>query len=198
MVQTETLLRYAQAGYAYRHWYDDARGAIEEICERKGWDSTTFIDVMAITSPRVQVSRNWGCTYTYMRTGKLPNGVIRSTRAALAHWQQTGEIRGRKTSAFAAALGGDSRALVLDVWMALALGVDPLKVTSKPIMEAATKRMARIADTLSLSMSEAQAAVWCGVILERGGMPARFERAADGTIRLHNGATKPMFGDYVV
>lgn len=197
MIHTSTLLRYAQLGYEDRHWYAEARTAIEEICRRHSWDSAAFIDVMAITSPRVRVSRNWGCTCTYMKTGKLPKGTMRSTRAALAHWELTGEIRGRKTSAFSDALGGDGGALVLDVWMALALGVDPTKVTRLDNIEAARRCVQYIADTLALTVAETQAAIWCGIIRSRGGIPARFERAADGTIRLHNGATKPLFGNWV-
>lgn len=196
MVHTETLLRYAMAGWDWRHWYHDAREAIEEICRRFGWDEHKFIEVMAITSPRVQVSRNWACTFRYMRDGALPPGVMRSTRVAMSNWEQGLGIRGRKTSAFAAALKGDGDALVLDVWMALALGVDERKVTRLDNMAAARRRVERVADTLGCTIAEAQASIWCGIIVDKGLMPARFERAADGTIRLHNGATKPLFGDW--
>lgn len=197
MVQTDTLLRYAQAGWEWRSWYDDARIAITEICQRHKWSVDKFIDVMAITSPRVQVSRNWACTYSYMRTGQLPRGTMRSTRVALSNWEKGEGIRGRKTGPFAAALKGDGDALVLDVWMALALDVDQRKVTRLDNIAAARRRMERIAGVLGCTMAEAQASVWCGIIRLRGGMPARFERAADGTIRLHSGATKPLFGDWV-
>ena len=197
MVQTDTLLRYAMEGWEWRHWYADAHTAIAEVCQRFNWDTGKFIDVMAITSPRVQVSRNWGLTFTYMRTGKLPPGVMRSTRTALSNWEKGEGIKGRKTGPFAAALKGDTDALVLDVWMALALGVEQTKVTRLDNIAAARRRMERIAGVLGCTMSEAQASVWCGIIRSRGGMPARFERAADGTIRLHSGMTKPLFGDWV-
>lgn len=195
MVQTETLLRLAQLGYRDRHWYRDARAAITRICEQNGWDRDAFIDVMAITSPRVQVSRNWAATYTYMRKGELPAGTMRSTRTALAYWKGGGGIRGRKTGPFAAALRGDEDALVLDVWMALALNVDERKVTNKANMAAARRRVERIAEMMDMTVAETQAAIWCGIIRERGGMPARFEVCVDGRIRLHSGTSKPLFGD---
>ncbi|MCK9382932.1 MAG: hypothetical protein M0P95_17955 [Sulfuritalea sp.] len=195
MTQTETLLRYAEAGREYRWWYADAQHAIAVVCQRKKWDQRVFAEVMALTSPRVQVGRNWSMTYHYMQTGKHLPGTMRTIKAAVEHWEETGEIRGRKTEAFARALKGDETALVLDVWMAVALGVDPVKVTRPDNMLSATRRVVRIADVLDWTVAQTQAAIWCGIILTLGGSPARFELAADGNIKLHTGTTKPLFGD---
>lgn len=122
---------------------------------------------------------------------------MRSPRTALSNWGKGEGIKGRETGPFARALAGDEDALVLDMWMAMALGADGRKATGLDNIAAARRRMQSIYSTLDITMAEAQAAVWCGIVRSRGGLPARFERAADGTIRLQTGATKPLFGDWV-
>lgn len=194
MVRMSSLLRYAQLGWEHRHWYTDAKSAIHAICQEHGWDATRFAEVMAITSPRVQVSRNVYATTYYMRHGQLPKGTMRSTRKALENWEQGKGIAGRKTGPFADALKGNGDALVLDVWMAHALGVDEKIVTRLDIQAAARRRMQGIADTMGCTIAEAQAAVWCGIILTRSKVPARFERAEDGKWGLNTRASRLMFG----
>lgn len=194
MVRASTLLQYAMLGWDYRHWYEEAHTAIDSICQENGWDASKFADVMAITSPRVQVSRNVFATVYYMRHKALPRGTMRSTRKAMENWEHGKGIAGRKTGPFAAAIKGDGDALVLDVWMAAALGVDQRVVTRLDIQAQARRRMQSVADTLGCTMAQAQAAVWCGIILTKNKMPARFERANDGKWGLNTRASRLMFG----
>jgi len=194
MVRASTLLNFAMIGWDFRAWYDDAREAIREHCAEHGWEPDRFAEVMALTSPRVQVSRNLFATLQYMRTGSLPRGTMRSTRKALSNWELGKGIAGRKTGPFADALKGNKDALVLDVWMAEALGVDQRVVTRLDIGAMAMRRMRSVADTLGCTIAEAQAAVWCGIILTKNRQPARFERAVDGKWGLNTRASKLMFG----
>lgn len=184
MNSVKQLLGLANIGEAGVAWYDDARDYIWTECEREEWDMSRFIDVFAILSPRVSVVRNWQGAVEYMRTGSLPWGFIKSTRTALAHYEATHEIRGPKTSAFARALHGDTTALVLDVWMAKALGVDERKVTSKGNMTEALSRMKQVAKTKGWSVRDTQAAIWWGVCLANGVRPGNLQTAAQSTAQM--------------
>jgi len=163
-----TLLRLAREGWDYRHWYENARSEIAHCCMLQRWDPNRFTDILAITSPRVAVRRNVRLTIGYMMTGMLPEDVIRSTHAALDHYNETGEIRGPKTSAFAAALKGDLDAVVLDTWMARALGVPHSAFGKRRIRESAARRIRFTAHLAGLMPAQMQAAVWAGAVKRAG------------------------------
>lgn len=181
MVKLKRLVALANIGQAWRHWYSDAREYIWSVCEREGWDMDEFVNVLAVLSPRISVSRNWDLTVAYFRNGKvLPSwsGVVQSVRTSLATYEATGHIKGRKTSAFARALHGDSTALVLDTWMAKALDVPHAKVTQVGNMRRAKQRMTRLCKLLDCTMVEGQAMVWAGTAITHGIRPGNLETAA--------------------
>jgi len=143
-----------------------------------------FIGVLAVTSPRVSVQRNWTGTVAYFRDGSLPWGFIRSTRSALDHYERTGDIRGPKTSKFRDALAGEPSALVLDTWMAKALGVEHAAVTRKYNIEAATRRVGKVAKERGWTMAETQAAIWAGICITQGVRPGNLQDAAMSTAQM--------------
>ncbi len=172
------LCNLAEWGMPFAGWYDDARDYIIDECIKQKWDEHVFINVMAVTSPRISVKRNWDVTVNLLAGGKPEKqGIIRSTRIALAHYKKTGEIRGPKTEAFARALHGDSTALVLDTWMSKALGVPHAKVTQVGTMAWAHEQMRPVAKAHDLSMRDTQAAVWAGICKASGVTPGTLETA---------------------
>jgi len=90
--------------------------------------------------------------------------MMRSTRAALDHYYRTGEIRGPKTSRFAKVLHGDDNVVVVDTWMARALSVPDNEARNKAAQELAERVIGHVARRFGWCLSEAQAAVWAGVI----------------------------------
>jgi hypothetical protein len=96
--------------------------------------------------------------------------MIRSTRAALDHYYATGEIRGPKTSRFARVLRGDDDVVVVDTWMARAIGVRDKDARTKASQALAERVVSTVRDRLSAStgvhwaLAETQAAIWCGTI----------------------------------
>lgn len=176
-----TLLKYAQLGWHYRFWYDDAREYIVMECVREGWDVDRFIDIMALTSPRVSVRQNWLMAVEFMQTGRPPARTLPNIRASLAHYEEGGGIRGPKTSAFARALQGDGDALVLDAWMARALDVPHAQVTAKYNQRLARRRMRVVASILGLSIRDTQAAVWAGACMSNLVRPGNLQDAVQGT-----------------
>lgn len=165
MTSIRTLERLALQGVTGRHWYAYAAAEVRESAARLDVPVEEFSDVLAITSPRVSVGSNVRITLHYFRSDKtLPSGVISGTRAAMRHYQTTGEIRGPKTSAFAKACRGDLSAVVLDVWMARAFGVDQAKLSDSPrVHREACRRIRAVARRLGWEPAEVQAAIWTAV-----------------------------------
>jgi len=175
MAGVSTLLALAQTGAHHRHWYTNGVPVVHREASRLGCTPRELAAVLALTSPRVQVRRNVQLTRLYMadrarlRTLSAPDlaselRLLSSTAAALVHWEATGEIRGPKTRAFAAAVLGDPDALVLDVWMARALQVPQERVNLTANYAKALKRVRAVARRLGWTVAEVQAAVWAGTI----------------------------------
>lgn len=158
------IIELAQLGESYRDWYSQARQEIEHVTHALGWNTTRFIDILALTSPRVHVKKNLNVTVHYLRTGEFPHKLIPSVEAAVQHYEQTGEIRGPKTSAFARALKGDLDAVVLDVWMAAAFEVDPHKFSLSSVRSECTSRIVKASIKLGWKPAETQAAVWASTM----------------------------------
>ena len=151
-------LALAREGASGAGWYDSANVSIRAFCDRTGYDVARVCDVLALTSPRVTVRRNVSLALAYLATGSAP-GIVPSVRAALAHYEATGVIRGLKTSAFARALAGDVDAVVIDVWMWRALGLDWPSVTPKRYRRAAAT-VRGIATRADMTPAATQAAIW--------------------------------------
>ncbi len=178
MSMHKRLSNLAEWGSPFVSWYDDARDFILMECDKRGWDHDVFVKTMAVTSPRISVKRNWDVTVNLMNGADMhKEGLISATRVALAHYRETGEIRGRKTEAFARALQGDTSALVLDVWMARALELEPLKVTTRANMLASTKLVTQVAQDRGWCVRDTQAAIWAGVCKAHGVTPGTLETA---------------------
>lgn len=154
----------ADEGRDFHNWYTLAKTDLERVCKQKEYDFDRFVDVLAITSPRVAVVRNIRVALHYMDTGKWSSGTIRATRAAMAHYEDTGEIRGPKTSAFARALKGDPDAIVLDVWMSKAFEIDQLKFSNRKIRAECERRICKAARYCNMKPAELQAAVWAAIV----------------------------------
>lgn len=167
------LLALATAGLDHVHWYEKANAKIAAVCTAMGWDIERFVSVLAITSPRVHVSRNWTLAVHYMTHGEAHTQCMRSVVSALTHWEKTGEIRGPKTRAFAANLLGDLSVVVLDTWVAKALRVDQAKLLGAFYLKQVAKIKA-VAKALDLQPAQAQAAIWAGIMREHNNSVREF------------------------
>lgn len=150
----------------WHRWYQSARSDIIEVCKVRAWSVEKFIDVLALTSPRTQVKKNIRVTMTYMDGLPVHYAMMPSTCAALKHWEATGEIRGPKTSAFAACLHGDLDQVVLDVWMAAAFKVDQRLFSRQYTSIPAAERVVKASAIVGLRPAETQAAIWAATVRE--------------------------------
>lgn len=168
MRTAQHLCTLAYEGLDRMWWYTDAKSDIERVCKHKGWDFNRFVDILAITSPRIAVVRNIRAALHYMDTGTVIHATIRSTRAALAHYEKTGVIRGPKTSAFAQALKGDLDAVVLDVWMSKAFEIEHKQFNKRKIREECERRIRKAARICNIQPAELQAASWAATVRRHG------------------------------
>jgi hypothetical protein len=134
-----------------------------------GLDPDRFSDLLAVTSPRVSVTRNVRYAIMLMRDPHIkPHDMMRTVWASVEHYYRTGEIRGPKTGPFAAALRGDLSAIPLDVWMARALRVPHVQVSRVGVNREACKRIRVVARSLGWAPAEVQAAIWAATVREHG------------------------------
>lgn len=178
------LHKLATLGAPHKDWYASARCTIARHCGMNGWSPSRFVAVMAVLSPRCSVKRNWDNTVAVMRYGMPLQGTTRGMHASLNHLRETGEIRGPKTNAFARCLLGDESALVLDVWMAKALGVPQPVVNRRDNMALAYKLCGKIAEQRGWTMAQTQAAIWCGICITSGVRPGTLENAVQATAQV--------------
>lgn len=148
-----------ETGADVRPWYDEVGALLASLAKSLGRSTADVCDVVAITSPRVSVARNLQLAHVYLTTGDT-DGMMPSVRAALQHWEKTGEIRGPKTRAFSDALQGDTNAVVIDVWMIRALKLPEDERLTHKRHAAAAAKVRRIAARCHVSPRDAQALIW--------------------------------------
>jgi hypothetical protein len=78
------------------------------------------------------------------------------------HWERTGIIRGKKTSAFSSALAGHQTAVVLDVHMANIFNVPQQKLFRQDVYASILGKLCKLSERNGLSLRDVQAALWCG------------------------------------
>lgn len=161
--KTPTLprpLALAREGMAGVEWYANAREQIAAYSARVGVEPAYTAGVMAVTSPRLHVRRNVRVTRAYIEDG-VTEGLMFSVRRALEHFEETGQIRGPKTGAFARALMGDPDAVVVDVWMLRAFKRDTRATPA--VYRSVSRGIQAVARLADMTPADAQAAIWVAV-----------------------------------
>lgn len=162
------LLDLATLNEKNRFWYAHQNKALKAFCISQGWDFKTFCEVLAITSPRVPLKRNFKFTCNYMHGEDFYCTPLPSVFLSLKHYEKTGEIRGLKTRAFAKALQGDKNAVVLDVYMSLIFRVDQKLFGTKSGYAQTSNKLCKVANALNWTPAQTQAALWCNYLQAQG------------------------------
>lgn len=160
------LLALANRGWGFRHWYRYAYQEVKKASAVLHVPPFEMTNILALVSPRTSVTRSVRVTLQYIAAGTLPKDVIRTTRAALRHYKETGKIRGAKTSAFARALRGDVYAIPLDTWMAIALNANHKKLETQWLRSCCKRRIHYCSYILHISPRQCQAAIWAGTVMK--------------------------------
>lgn len=175
MRDIDQLAELASANADAKDWYAEAGHEISTICQLEDWRPDIFIGILAATSPRVAVRRNIRITLQYIGTGEFLSNVIRSIKTSVRTFNETGELLGPKTSAFAAALRGDVDAVVLDTHMAALFNVQQsLAFRRKPEIAHWTHVVRTVGSRIGMTGREAQACLWYGHKRNVGENPEKF------------------------
>jgi len=170
-----TVTELYLAGADGAAWYSEARESIRRYADMRGLSVGIVADVVGLTSPRQTVKRNTQLADLYLQTGAT-GGVLPSVRSGLKHWAaciesgeidarhlaNVGPIRGDKTRNFARCLAGDDDAVVIDVWMFRALGLDFPTMTAKRYRQAC-ETVRGYAEKFGDTPANTQARIWCGI-----------------------------------
>jgi len=151
---------------AAERWYSEAGEFAQSLTATTGWNMEVAASVVSAFSPRVTWAHNKAKAYQYAQ-GITPKGLRSHVDAADRCVRQGfNGLRGPKTNAFARAIAGDANAVVVDVWMCRAAGLEkdaPNATEYRAIADA----IRAIAGTPAVCMAPAtlQALLW---IIVRG------------------------------
>jgi hypothetical protein len=145
-------------------WYLEAQEVAEDVAEIMGTTLEVGASIVSAFSPRERWSSNVAKAYAFAN-GKPVSGLSNNLKMA----QRATELgfdalKGQKTNAFARAIAGDTDAVVIDVWMMRAAGMQtdsPNKGQYRELSEA----VHIVAQEFGITPRTAQALIW---IVKRG------------------------------
>jgi hypothetical protein len=146
-------------------WYRDAEEVAEEVARNLSTSLEVGASIVAAFSPRERWSTNIAKAISFS-LGTDPKGLTNNlTMARNALTMGFDALKGLKTNAFARAIAGDTDAVVIDVWMMRAAGMDndSPNVGQYRALSAAVQT---VASEFGLTPRTAQALIW---IVQRGG-----------------------------
>ena len=156
-----TLTQVEQASV----WYNEAQEVAEDVAEILGVSLEIGASVVSAFSPRERWSSNVAKAFAFAH-GKPITGLqnnLRMAQSAMTYGFDA--LIGQKTNAFARAIAGDADAVVIDVWMIRAAGLDASKGVNKTQYNTLANSVRTIAKEFGLTPRTAQALIW---IVKRG------------------------------
>jgi hypothetical protein len=160
LIMTATLAQVEQASV----WYFEAQEVAEDVAEILGTSLEVGASIVAAFSPRERWATNVAKSYAFAN-GKPVSGLSNNLKMANDSLSLGFDaLKGQKTNAFARAIAGDSNAVVIDVWMMRAAGMQtdsPNKSQYREISEAVNI----VAAEFGITPRTAQALIW---IIVRG------------------------------
>ena len=146
-------------------WYYDAQEVAEDVAEILHTSLEVGASIVSAFSPRERWSTNVQKAYAFANgkpvTG-LSNNLAMANKALELGFDA---LKGQKTNAFARAISGDSDAVVIDVWMIKAAGMDSSKGVNKTQYNELSDAVREVATMSGLTPRTTQALIW---IIVRG------------------------------
>lgn len=143
-------------------WYAIARGDCRRMARESGCTLAVAAGVVAAYSPRML----WNANLTVARRalagdvrGMAP--VVSKVRRILAGERPLDVLSGPKVRRFYRAIMGDPRAVVIDRWIARAMGVPPEGVSA--LYATLESVVVKVADGRGLTPAAVQATVWVAI-----------------------------------
>jgi hypothetical protein len=164
-------------------WYTDSTKLIKELY---GDYWTLFVDLLAATSPRSQVKKNWRIAdeilSAYLNRQAKPEkllDVLTSKQVLPAHLNniiralQGRTLSGEKVRRFAENLRGKLSDVTIDVWICKAYGIDQKSLTPT-LYRRLEKRIQTDAKRQGIEPANWQAIIWYAVRRMAGKRPKSF------------------------
>lgn len=158
-----TKATYGQIEQAAK-WYLDAERVAEEVARNLDADLEVGASVVSAFSPRERWTNNVEKAVSFSLGKKvvgLPNNLKMAQKSLKLGFDA---LNGQKTNAFARAIAGDENAVVIDVWMLRALGIEKKSPTQLQYVEMA-KAVKAVAAKFGTTPRTMQALIW---IIVRG------------------------------
>ena len=162
-----TLVMQATAGQIEQAatWYHEAQEVAEDVAENLGASLEVGASIVAAFSPRERWSSNIAKALAFSM-GKPVAGLQNNYRMAQSAIENGFDaLRGQKTNAFARAIAGDANAIVIDVWMIRAAGLDASKGVNKTQYNELSEAVRVVANEMGITPRTCQALIW---IVKRG------------------------------
>jgi len=153
---------------AYKDWYARANRVLIELY---GGDSDLFAALLAATSPRMSVKRNWRLAkqvyHSWKNGGPINlNGTLPAHHGNIERAFVSETLSGPKVESFRKNLLGDYNAVTIDVWMKRWLGIDKRLTLRR--YEIAAGAIREQALDYRLKPAEFQAVAWCVIRRDYG------------------------------
>lgn len=140
-------------------WYLDAERVAEQVA--RNLDTTLEIGASVISafSPRERWSVNVAKAVDFSLGGS-PVGLSNNLKMAKASLELGFKaLKGQKTNAFAKAIAGDENAVVIDVWMLRAVGIEK-KSPSQSLYVELANAVTQVASMYNITPRTCQALIW--------------------------------------
>ena len=154
-------------------WYEISSKDISDYASQLEMSADFVADIVAILSPRIQVSRNARIAHQFITTDDT-TGIMGNRIQAIDYYRRTGKVSqsGQKVRNFSANLRGNFDLVTIDVWMSRAFGVGYESANSPAKSDAVYARMSgrvtRLARRFEMSAASMQACIWSGIRQEYG------------------------------
>lgn len=160
LVKNATLGQVEQAS----KWYVDAERVAAEVA--KNLDTTLEVGATVVSafSPRERWTNNVTKAISFSLGNNIPgfrNNMIMANNAMAFGYDA---LKGMKTNAFARAIAGDEQAVVIDVWMLRAVGIEK-KTPNQSQYNDLVKAVKKTAFDVGMTPRAMQALIW---IIVRG------------------------------
>lgn len=160
IIMTATLAQTEAASV----WYFEAQEVAEDVAENMGASLEIGASIVAAFSPRERWSTNVAKALAFSMN-KPVSGLSNNLRMAQnAMSYGFDALKGQKTNAFARAIAGDTDAVVIDVWMMRAAGMET-DSPNKSQYNAIADSVREVAAEFGITPRTAQALIW---IIVRG------------------------------
>ena len=145
-------------------WYLDAERVAHEVARNLDISLEKGASVVSAFSPRERWTTNVAKAVAFSLGQKVVglSNNLRMAQSALTLGYEA--LKGQKTNAFARAIAGDENAVVIDVWMLRALGIEKKSPTQSQYLEMA-KAVRVVSAKYGMTPRAMQALIW---IIVRG------------------------------